>query len=348
MPAKPVNEDQQLDHGAQSVLQSTVFSEPWWKGVGTNPLGEAASNSSSMEQLHGSMANGAVQSQAHGGLGNGDGRNGQDRQHPKHAPSAAPLTLGEHLEPNSQMELVGHSIVLTAYPYSDPQYSGIMTSYGPQTMVCSEYLVLCGDRGYALIILKVYEMYVSPHLYGMHHARMPLPLQMEEEPVYVNAKQYHGILRRRQIRAKAELEKKAFKARKPYLHESRHLHAMRRARGCGGRFLNTKKQDNDVTSPTSEECMNSDANLSIKSAHLSGSGCRSANLNSFYDQKEGNGSLVQDLPNAQSLANVNTNGHGLSSTYHSSSNDAVEGNCFGQQRNIVQGNGAQDGAPSIK
>lgn len=70
MPAKPGKEDGQIDHGAQTVLQSTAYSEPWWKGVGTNPLGEAASKSPSIEQLNGSMRNGAVHSHAHGGLGN--------------------------------------------------------------------------------------------------------------------------------------------------------------------------------------------------------------------------------------------------------------------------------------
>ncbi|PWA83771.1 NF-Y protein [Artemisia annua] len=107
---------------------------------------------------------------------------------------------------------------LVQHAYADHYLNGLYGGYAPHPMT-------------------------QPHMVHIAPARVPLPLDLSEDgPIYVNAKQYNGILRRRQIRAKLEAQNKLVKNRKPYLHESRHKHALNRVRGSGGRFLPSNKQ----------------------------------------------------------------------------------------------------------
>ncbi|XAR53466.1 hypothetical protein NMG60_11022030 [Bertholletia excelsa] len=128
---------------------------------------------------------------------------------------------------SSQIDF-NQSINRIPFPYADSYGGELFTAYGPPAII-------------------------QPQMVGLTPARVVLPLELAEDgPIYVNAKQYHGILRRRQTRAKLEAQRKLVKMRKPYLHESRHLHAINRLRGSGGRFLSTKNLQQPNPNPTTK------------------------------------------------------------------------------------------------
>lgn len=112
---------------------------------------------------------------------------------------------------------------------------------------------------------------------------------------------------------------------------------MRRARGCGGRFLNTKKLDSNATDPRSEE-----PNFG-RSVNSSGSEQLSTVCDGNSDQKDKNRSMF-----GEAFSNGNSNGHGLSSMYNFRSTDSEGPDNFNHQRGSMLVNQAPYGAKPIK
>jgi hypothetical protein len=122
---------------------------------------------------------------------------------------------------------------------------------------------------------------------------------IEDEPLYVNPKQYNRILKRREVRARMDQKRRRTEEairtgklnirkmakgkdvskvveeddKKSYQHESRHKHAMRRPRGPGGRFLTAEeikaKEEADFAQTQIEQVMQQQ--VSQHSQHLASS-----------------------------------------------------------------------------
>ncbi|KAF8395473.1 hypothetical protein HHK36_019419 [Tetracentron sinense] len=287
----------------------------------------------------------------------GDSKDYEKRQTQQHQ-----ADISRHSSPpgfQARFELgLGQPTVCASHPYMD-QYYGVFTTYGAQTMILEwkddfpfsvSRVLLClnsnaSDLYYfsvALVLSSAGKQLnksrdfcdiSSSHL-KMNQGRIMLPMNVttEDGPVFVNAKQYHGIIRRRKSRAKAELENKAIKSRKPYLHESRHLHAIRRLRGCGGRFL--KKNNASSGKGGSDKNKAGDGQL----FHVAGSPSsevlqsESGNLNSSKGACGGRSSLsgseVTSMYSRGDLDRCQIN-HLHPSTFHSLSNMIDHGQDIG-------------------
>ena len=124
--------------------------------------------------------------------------------------------------------------------------------------------------------------------------KVPLKTLTNEDYIFVNSKQYHRIMCRREKRKKllAQCDKNISKNKK-YIHESRHIHAMNRKRGKGGRFLSkseSEKQDEQKDTP----CVNINDNNESYNKYKNNEDVEKED-NICYQQQKENINVIQHL-----------------------------------------------------
>lgn len=114
----------------------------------------------------------------------------------------------------------------------------------------------------------------------------------------------------------------------PYLHLSRHLHAMRRPRGCGGRFLNTKKADEgekgsnskrtgigqlcQSTGSQNSDILQSDSSISPREAIHIRSNLSGSEVTSMFSMGDLNNFPINNMQaSVLSLSSMMNTGHGI-------------------------------------
>lgn len=219
-----LKEQEGISHNSMAQISSTP-SAPWWSAFAASPsvYGEGCGQVKNLSMEH-LITAGQLTSAKQAGLG---AERGGDKGNMTQFTIFTDGCKDAGDEQKSQA-----AMALCPAP---PEYRGHFDLGFGQPMICAKYPYM--DQCYGLFSTFV------PQVSG--RVMLPLSMPTDDGPIYVNAKQYHGIMRRRQSRAKSVIEKKVQKSRKPYMHHSRHLHAMRRPRGSGGRFLNTKCSNNE-------------------------------------------------------------------------------------------------------
>lgn len=200
---------------------SPITCIPWWVGVGSQVENV---NSSNLNQF-----DGVEQHQKSGSMLKPQLIMGQEPEKEKDSVIQLDFSAGDNK--NSLKWNMSNHQSNNFQQFSPSQQKGYFELGIGQAMVTGNYPLVDQCQG-------LFAAYVAQPTGRM---MLPFSVATEDGPIYVNPKQYHGILRRRKIRAKEGLQKRPAKE-KPYLHESRHRHACRRPRGAGGRFLNMKPE----------------------------------------------------------------------------------------------------------